>query len=112
MVIHSFLVGHMRLSANSERQSKDLQRDKLLSVGVNLRHSSMDHVFGEKSDRAGSAGLVVVPSSRSACRVKARPPQSLASNISGQANRTSAKVMQETMLPPLLTAARGISGLL
>jgi IclR family pca regulon transcriptional regulator len=33
-------------------------------------------------------------------------------NISGQANRTSAKVMQETMLPPLLAAARGISGLL
>ena len=33
-------------------------------------------------------------------------------NISGQANRTSAKVMQETMLPPLLAAARGISALL
>jgi IclR family pca regulon transcriptional regulator len=30
-------------------------------------------------------------------------------NISGQANRTSAKVMQETMLVPLLTAAQTIS---
>jgi IclR family pca regulon transcriptional regulator len=30
-------------------------------------------------------------------------------NISGQANRTSARVMQETMLPPLLTAAKNIS---
>ena len=30
-------------------------------------------------------------------------------NISGQANRTSAKVMQETMLPPLLAAAQAIS---
>lgn len=30
-------------------------------------------------------------------------------NISGQANRTSAKVMQEKMLPPLLAAARAIS---
>ncbi|MBO9514956.1 MAG: helix-turn-helix domain-containing protein [Variovorax sp.] len=33
-------------------------------------------------------------------------------NISGQANRTSAKVMQETMLPALLDAARTISRLL
>jgi len=33
-------------------------------------------------------------------------------NISGQANRTSAKVMQETMLPSLLGAARQISSLL
>jgi IclR family pca regulon transcriptional regulator len=33
-------------------------------------------------------------------------------NISGQANRTSAKVMQETMLPQLLTAAQTISRML
>lgn len=33
-------------------------------------------------------------------------------NISGQANRTSAKVMQDTMLPALLDAARTISRLL
>lgn len=33
-------------------------------------------------------------------------------NISGQANRTSARVMQETMLPHLLTAAKNISRLL
>ncbi len=33
-------------------------------------------------------------------------------NISGQANRTNAKVMQETMLPHLLTAARTISRML
>lgn len=33
-------------------------------------------------------------------------------NISGQANRTSAKVMQDTMLQPLLTAAQTISRLL
>jgi IclR family pca regulon transcriptional regulator len=33
-------------------------------------------------------------------------------NISGQANRTSPKLMQETMLPALLEAARTISGLL
>ena len=33
-------------------------------------------------------------------------------NISGQANRTSAKVMQETMLPALLASAQHISSLL
>jgi IclR family pca regulon transcriptional regulator len=33
-------------------------------------------------------------------------------NISGQTNRTSAKVMQDTMLPPLLAAAKEISRLL
>ena len=33
-------------------------------------------------------------------------------NISGQANRTSARVMQETMLPPLLAAAQAISRML
>ncbi|MDB5964652.1 MAG: transcriptional regulator, IclR family [Polaromonas sp.] len=33
-------------------------------------------------------------------------------NISGQANRTSAKAMQDTMLQPLLSAAQKISGLL
>ncbi|RZJ06657.1 MAG: IclR family transcriptional regulator, partial [Acidovorax sp.] len=33
-------------------------------------------------------------------------------NISGQANRTSAKVMQETMLPALLETASAISRML
>lgn len=33
-------------------------------------------------------------------------------NISGQANRTSARLMQETMLPPLLDAAQTVSRLL
>jgi IclR family pca regulon transcriptional regulator len=33
-------------------------------------------------------------------------------NISGQANRTGAKVMQETMLPALIDAARRVSQLL
>ena len=33
-------------------------------------------------------------------------------NISGQANRSSAKVMQDTMLPALLASAREISRLL
>ena len=45
-----------------------------------------------------------------ACPVTDRAGQTIAAiNISGQANRTSAKVMQETMLPLLLTAAQSIS---
>ena len=45
-----------------------------------------------------------------ACPVTDRAGQTIAAiNISGQANRTSAKVMQETMLPLLLAAAQSIS---
>ena len=33
-------------------------------------------------------------------------------NVSGQANRTNARAMQADILPPLLAAARRISGLL
>ena len=45
-----------------------------------------------------------------AAPVTDRAGQTIAAiNISGQANRTSAKVMQETMLPLLLTAAQSIS---
>ena len=32
------LVGYMRLSSNSDRQTTDLQRDALLSAGIDSRH--------------------------------------------------------------------------
>ena len=48
-----------------------------------------------------------------AAPVKNQTGQTVAAiNISGQANRTSAKIMQDTMLPQLLAAAQGISRLL
>lgn len=48
-----------------------------------------------------------------AAPITSRTGQTVAAiNISGQANRTSAKVMQETMLAELLAAARDISQLL
>jgi hypothetical protein len=32
------LVGYMRVSSDSDRQSTDLQRDALLAAGIDLRH--------------------------------------------------------------------------
>lgn len=49
------LVGYMRVSSISDRQSTDLQRDALLAVGVDARHLFEDHVSGAKDDRMGLA---------------------------------------------------------
>jgi DNA invertase Pin-like site-specific DNA recombinase len=47
------LVGYMRVSSDSDRQSTDLQRDALLSAGVDARHLFADHASGAKDDRPG-----------------------------------------------------------
>jgi DNA invertase Pin-like site-specific DNA recombinase len=47
------LVGYMRVSSDSDRQSTDLQRDALLSAGVDARHLFEDHASGAKDDRPG-----------------------------------------------------------
>jgi DNA invertase Pin-like site-specific DNA recombinase len=47
------LVGYMRVSSDSDRQSTDLQRDALLSAGVDGRHLFADHASGAKDDRSG-----------------------------------------------------------
>ena len=47
------LVGYMRVSSDSDRQSTDLQRDALLAAGVDARHLYEDHASGVKDDRAG-----------------------------------------------------------
>lgn len=49
------LVGYMRVSSDSDRQSTDLQRDALLSAGVDARHLFEDHASGAKDDRPGLA---------------------------------------------------------
>ena len=49
------LVGYMRVSSESDRQSTDLQRDALLAVGVDARHLFEDHASGAKDDRPGLA---------------------------------------------------------
>ena len=49
------LIGYMRVSSDSDRQSTDLQRDALLAVGVDVRHLFEDHASGAKGDRTGLA---------------------------------------------------------
>lgn len=49
------LVGYMRVSSDSGRQSTDLQRDALLVAGVDPRHLFEDRASGAKDDRAGLA---------------------------------------------------------
>jgi DNA invertase Pin-like site-specific DNA recombinase len=47
------LVGYMRVSTDSDRQVLDLQRDALLSAGVDERHLFEDRASGSRGDRAG-----------------------------------------------------------
>ena len=49
------LIGYMRVSTDSDRQSTDLQRDALISAGVDERHIFEDKASGSKDDRAGLA---------------------------------------------------------
>jgi DNA invertase Pin-like site-specific DNA recombinase len=48
-------IGYMRVSSESDRQTTDLQRDALLSVGVDPRHLFEDHASGAKTQRPGLA---------------------------------------------------------
>lgn len=47
------LVGYMRVSSDSDRQTTDLQRDALLVVGVDERHLFEDRASGAQDDRPG-----------------------------------------------------------
>lgn len=49
------LVGYMRVSSDSDRQSTGLQRDALLAAGVDGRNLFEDRASGAKDDRAGLA---------------------------------------------------------
>jgi len=49
------LVGYMRVSSDSDRQSTDLQRDALLTAGVDERHLFEDKASGTRDDRPGLA---------------------------------------------------------
>src|SRR5271165_7192825 len=49
------LVGYMRVSTNGDRQVLDLQRDALLSAGVDERHLFEDRATGSRGDRTGLA---------------------------------------------------------
>jgi DNA invertase Pin-like site-specific DNA recombinase len=47
------LVGYMRVSSDSDRQSTALQRDALITAGVDARHLFEDRVSGARDDRPG-----------------------------------------------------------
>jgi len=47
------LVGYMRVSSGSDRQSTDLQRNALLAAGVDPRHLFEGHASGAKDDQTG-----------------------------------------------------------
>lgn len=47
------LIGYMRVSTADERQSVDLQRDALLTAGVDERHLHQDRASGARDDRPG-----------------------------------------------------------
>ena len=49
------LVGYMRVSTEGDRQVLDLQRDALLTTGVDERHLFEDRASGSRDDRAGLA---------------------------------------------------------
>ena len=52
------LVGYMRVSSESDRQTTDLQRDALLAAGVDERHLFEDKASGTRSDRSGLAAAL------------------------------------------------------
>lgn len=64
------LVGYMRVSSESDRQTTHLQRDALLEAGVDARHLFEDRASGAKDDRPGLAKALefVCPGSRPSTR--------------------------------------------
>ena len=46
-------VGYMRVSSDSDRQTTDLQRDALVTAGVDTRHLFEDKASGARDDRPG-----------------------------------------------------------
>jgi len=52
-VFRYMLVGYMRVSSDSDRQTTDLQRDALVAAGVDSRHLYEDKASGARDDRPG-----------------------------------------------------------
>ena len=52
-VFRYMLVGYMRVSSDSDRQTTDLQRDALVTAGVDTRHLFEDKASGARDDRPG-----------------------------------------------------------
>jgi DNA invertase Pin-like site-specific DNA recombinase len=52
------LVGYRRVSSDSDRQTTDLQRDALLTAGIDERHLFEDRASGAKDDRPGLTSVL------------------------------------------------------
>lgn len=52
------LIGYMRVSSDTDRQNTDLQRDALLTAGVDQRHVFEDRAAGTRDDRPGLAQVL------------------------------------------------------
>ena len=52
------LIGYMRVSSDSDRQSTDLQRDALIAAGVDPAHLYEDQASGKREDRPGLASCL------------------------------------------------------
>ena len=50
----AMLVGYMRVSSDSDRQTTALQRDALLAAGVDERHLFEDKASGARDHRPGA----------------------------------------------------------
>lgn len=111
-------MGRMLLSALPEFEMRQCLEDSNVSARTRYTATSLEelakriaHVRAQgwsMVDQELEEGLVSM-----AAPIRNRAGQVVAAlNISGQANRTSAKAMQETMLPQLLAAAGNISRML
>lgn len=52
------LIGYMRVSSETDRQSTDLQKDALIAAGVDERNIYQDHMSGARNDRPGLESLL------------------------------------------------------
>jgi DNA invertase Pin-like site-specific DNA recombinase len=61
------LIGYMRVSSDSDRQTTNLQRDVLLASGVDSRHLFKGRLSGANDDRPGLIKVLafVQPKNRS-----------------------------------------------
>ena len=56
--LSGMLIGYMRVSSESDRQTPALQRDALLAAGVDERHLFEDRASGARDDRPGLAACL------------------------------------------------------
>ena len=61
----SMLVGYMRVSSDSDRQTTHLQRDALFAAGVDERHLFEDKASGARSDRSQGNRILTMPAAGS-----------------------------------------------